>query len=445
MSFRRLTPHRRKNSNRKLEIPSTENDVCADFNYDAVKNAITDVENGLNELRKKVKATKKAREHNRRNNFEDAKQLLLDNIHSKINSLNSAFHVTFSEITQLEETFRKLEEDYRVLKKEQSNQERKIKDLIFSLEERDKKLKDVEIKFSQGKISNSSQESPLEEDYSMLKKEHSEQKMRVKDLTCLLEERDRKLMQKDVEIKLLQENVSNSTKESTKTADGRVDISANTQSDLSDPNRPIKIAEKISEMFDYEWPKSFEALEDFGLEENECVNILLHFLTDTYEECGKIVSDLDHHLQQALIVPECVGDEEEASNQVVPAEILQTLKNFRLQLTENNLEILQKKLRSHLRKVRTNVTDEHITACAKYVTDCIKYVWMIQIQDPQVYIEWDFPSGAKIEWDLFRSYTKTGDYIDFIVWPVIYVHKGGHLLCKGVVQPMSGNNNQYNA
>ncbi|XP_052076012.1 uncharacterized protein LOC127714094 isoform X2 [Mytilus californianus] len=439
MSFRRLTPHRRKNLNRKLEIPSTENDVCAEFNYDAVKNAITDVENGLNELRKKVKATKKAREHNRRNNFEDAKQLLLDNIHSKFNSLNSAFHVTFSEITQLEETFRKLEEDYRVLKKEQSNQERKIKDLTFSLEERDKKLKDVEIKLSQGKIPNSSQESPLKEDYSMLKKEQSEQKMRVKNLTSLLEERDRKLMEKDVQIKLLQENVSNLTKKCAKTDDDRVNVSAYTE--LSDPNRPIKIAEKISDIFEYEWPKSIEALEAFDLEEKECVNILLHFLTDTYDACGKIVSDLDHHLKQALIVPECEEDEEEAPNQVVPAEILQTLKNLRLQLTENNLEILQKKLRSHLRKARTNVTDEHITACAKYVTDCIKYVWMIQIQDPQVYIEWDFPSGAKIEWDLFRSYTKSGDYIDYIVWPVIYEHKGGHLLCKGVVQPMSGSNN----
>ncbi|VDH89815.1 Hypothetical predicted protein [Mytilus galloprovincialis] len=146
MSFRRLTPHRRRNSNRKLEIPSTENEVCAELNYDTVKNAIIDVENGLNELRKKVKATKKAREQNRRNNFEDTKQLLLDDIHSKINSLNSAFHVSFSEISQLEETFRKLEEENRVLKKEQSNHERKIKDLTFSLEERDKKLKHVEFK-----------------------------------------------------------------------------------------------------------------------------------------------------------------------------------------------------------------------------------------------------------------------------------------------------------
>ncbi|XP_063414440.1 uncharacterized protein LOC134696530 [Mytilus trossulus] len=437
MSFRRLTPHRRRNSNRKLEIPSTENEVCAELNYDTVKNAIIDVENGLNDLRKKVKATKKAREQNRRNNYEDTKQLLLDNVHSKMNLLNSAFHVTFSEISQLEENFRKLEENNRVLKKEQSNQERKIKDLTFSLEERDKKLKDVELKLLQGNTSDSTQESKLEEDYRMLKREQLEQNKKVKDLTCLLEERDKTIMEKDVEIKLLQESVSNSTKESTETADGRVDISANT--DLSDPNRPMKIAEKISEMFDYEWPKSIEALEDFGLEEKECVNILLHFLTDAYEECGRIVSDLNHHLKQALIVYDGVGDVEEPSNQVVPAEMLQKLKNLRLQLTETNLEILQKKLRIHLRKARSNVTDEHIIACAKYVSDCIEYVWMIQIQDPKVYIEWDFPSGAKIDLDLFRSYKKTGNYIDFIVWPVIYVHKGGNLLCKGVVQPMSEN------
>ena len=47
----------------------------------------------------------------------------------------------------------------------------------------------------------------------MLKREQLEQTMRLKDLTCLLEERDKALMKKDVEIKLLQESVSHSTKE----------------------------------------------------------------------------------------------------------------------------------------------------------------------------------------------------------------------------------------
>lgn len=49
--------------------------------------------------------------------------------------------------------------------------------------------------------------------------------------------------------------------------------------DLSDPNRPMKIAEKFTEMYDNDWTDSMEALEDLGLNEEECVIMLLHFLT----------------------------------------------------------------------------------------------------------------------------------------------------------------------
>lgn len=46
-----------------------------------------------------------------------------------------------------------------------------------------------------------------------------------------------------------------------------------------DPYRPMKIAEKFSEMYDNGWTDSMEALEDLDHGEEECVKILLHFLT----------------------------------------------------------------------------------------------------------------------------------------------------------------------
>lgn len=41
----------------------------------------------------------------------------------------------------------------------------------------------------------------------------------------------------------------------------------------------MKIAEKITEMYDNDWMDSMKALEDLGLDEEECVLMLLHFLT----------------------------------------------------------------------------------------------------------------------------------------------------------------------
>ncbi|CAG2214816.1 unnamed protein product [Mytilus edulis] len=213
--------------------------------------------------------------------------------------------------------------------------------------------------------------------------------------------------------------------------------------DLSDPNRPMKIAEKFTEMYDNDWTDSMEALEELDLGEEECVKILLHFLTDSYEECGRLVAELDSHILKAVIISTCEEDTNESGDnkpqdQNIPAELLKPMKDLRKKLTENNVEKLQKKLPDYLMKTR-DLTEEHITACSKFVTDCIKYAWMMQIQDPPVYIEWDFPSDTKIDTNILRSYTKAGDHVDFIVWPVLYLHKDGPVLNKGVVQPKSAN------
>ena len=49
--------------------------------------------------------------------------------------------------------------------------------------------------------------------------------------------------------------------------------------ELCDPNRPMKIAEKFTEMYDNDWTDSMEALEDLYITEQKCVDILLHFVT----------------------------------------------------------------------------------------------------------------------------------------------------------------------
>lgn len=54
--------------------------------YDDVKNIITDLENDLNKLRKKLKLTLKERD--RDNSFVAAKQHVFDTVHGHINSLN---------------------------------------------------------------------------------------------------------------------------------------------------------------------------------------------------------------------------------------------------------------------------------------------------------------------------------------------------------------------
>jgi hypothetical protein len=48
--------------------------------------------------------------------------------------------------------------------------------------------------------------------------------------------------------------------------------------DLSDPNRPTRIAEKMAELYDNQWTDAFDALEQTDKNEKEIINTLLESL-----------------------------------------------------------------------------------------------------------------------------------------------------------------------
>ncbi|XP_060565686.1 uncharacterized protein LOC132724744 [Ruditapes philippinarum] len=60
--------------------------------------------------------------------------------------------------------------------------------------------------------------------------------------------------------------------------------------DLSDANRPTKIAEKLSELYDNQWTDAFGNLEK-GMNERDIINFLRDILMKSYAECKAISSD----------------------------------------------------------------------------------------------------------------------------------------------------------
>lgn len=40
--------------------------------------------------------------------------------------------------------------------------------------------------------------------------------------------------------------------------------------------------------------------------------------------------------------------------------------------------------------------------------------------------------------DVYKEYTKSGRYLDYVVWPVMFLHEGGPILVKGVAQGTNG-------
>ncbi|CAG2229812.1 unnamed protein product [Mytilus edulis] len=130
----------------------------------------------------------------------------------------------------------------------------------------------------------------------------------------------------------------------------------------------------------------------------------------------------------------------------------QTLKdeNSRLNDKLNQLNIDNADLRKELDRARTSlskIAGERMTDGNPYITDlsdpqrpqklsepyvnkCIELCWYSAISDPP--LVYAFEANTNV--DDFRGYTKSGDEIDYVVWPSMYLHEYGPLLYKGVVQ-----------
>ncbi|KAL5012018.1 hypothetical protein ScPMuIL_010569 [Solemya velum] len=73
--------------------------------------------------------------------------------------------------------------------------------------------------------------------------------------------------------------------------------------DLSDQNRPTKLAEKYSELYDNEWTDTYEELEANGLNEIEAIGKLLAILKESFYFCHKTASHYWQNMQQAVTDP----------------------------------------------------------------------------------------------------------------------------------------------
>uniref|UniRef100_K1QC94 Mitochondria-eating protein C-terminal domain-containing protein n=1 Tax=Magallana gigas TaxID=29159 RepID=K1QC94_MAGGI len=156
-------------------------------------------------------------------------------------------------------------------------------------------------------------------------------------------------------------------------------------SDLSDPNRPLKLNEKISELYDNEWTDAIENLET-DQSEQTAIAILLNIVMRCFRMCQNYAKYQLTTITKALMLDEkvstsvakCAKDAQKTSSEVV--------------INESSLHT-----------------------------------------DPPMCLV-DFGRGLEFNSNEMRSFTKSGKFVDFVVWPALYLHEDGPLLSKAVVQ-----------
>lgn len=101
-------------------------------------------------------------------------------------------------------------------------------------------------------------------------------------------------------------------------------------------------------------------------------------------------------------------------------------------------EVIKSVIDSKLRKDFTT----HQSVTKDFTKQCMEICWLMVVQDPQVVLFWgNQKEGSTIDADRFKSFTRSGDYLEYVVWPAMLLHTEGPLLNKGIVQPQQSTQN----
>ncbi|XP_021360238.1 uncharacterized protein LOC110454831 isoform X2 [Mizuhopecten yessoensis] len=247
-----------------------------------------------------------------------------------------------------------------------------------------------------------------------------------------------KLASKDNEIQRLEEEKADalrrlSTLASAKLSDNNPDIT-----DLSDMNRPQKIAEKYSELYDNEWTDAYEYLTANGQDHQKTVADLLNVLKGCFQYCKTVGRRQYEH----LLVMACSPSFEQKDQGLGAVGNAQAVQTYGQTITQKVIELRKVAFQHSLNTIKQayqtdrgrDIDQSTSQEISIYMDKCLDVSWLACIQDPPLEIVSDFPPYSRVDLNIVRKYTKSGEFVEYVIWPALLLSNNGGLLSKGVVQ-----------
>ncbi|KAL3878886.1 hypothetical protein ACJMK2_031214 [Sinanodonta woodiana] len=206
---------------------------------------------------------------------------------------------------------------------------------------------------------------------------------------------------------------------------------------LNDNNRPTKLAERFSELYENEWTDSYEEISATAGKEEDIISTLLRILMFAYQFCDKCakgqMTNIETFVRKEILFPNGSKDDVgiEQFGTVDLDEISYPLKELRKQFGPVSLHKMKQMIIRQIGKsIVTSVNESK--KLYLYTERCVELTWLMCIQDPPMYL---YLGQARTPHnDIFKPYRKSGKIVEYFVWPCLYLHEGGPLMSKGVAQ-----------
>nr|XP_034301646.1 intracellular protein transport protein USO1 isoform X3 [Crassostrea gigas] len=203
--------------------------------------------------------------------------------------------------------------------------------------------------------------------------------------------------------------------------------------DLSDTDRPTKLAEKFSELYDNAWTDAFEELDNTFHNEEETIKVLLRIFQEAYKFCVETENNYETRIGQAVFTLASKTESHQIKNENV--EIKKVLADLRISLSPACCSVIEEMVLSKLPSILKSIDVAACPLTKLYARQCASLSWKMRIRDPPLFVRFEFRCGSTFNADVLKRYTKTGGYLDFLVWPTLYLQENGPVLAKGVAQP----------
>ncbi|XP_060589200.1 uncharacterized protein LOC132744494 isoform X1 [Ruditapes philippinarum] len=252
--------------------------------------------------------------------------------------------------------------------------------------------------------------------------------------------------------------------------------------DLSDPNRPTKIGEMYSEVYDNEWTDAFEALTNAGYDEREAIDTLRLTLLNVIQFCSRKSDSLIKRTEEAvnILFEEYKATEQKSNkrhltmprksaehwgkigsktlpdpediflqNKWKPKDNSEANANTKYQTIakpKSSDDAIANQLRKFRKEVAVSMVplvekayisaswnEECIHDLKPFIRKCLLLGWMMVVQSPPMTFA-EFKPNEEFRKEIYKEYTTRGSHIDYEVWPALLLNQDGPVVGKGVAQ-----------
>ncbi|KAK3588217.1 hypothetical protein CHS0354_000016 [Potamilus streckersoni] len=205
--------------------------------------------------------------------------------------------------------------------------------------------------------------------------------------------------------------------------------------DLSNPNRPTKVGEKNSQLYDNEWTEAYTALlkDENSASDEKLTGYLYSILIDSYRFCEGVRKTQKKRLEDILFHPAVNMESGLISQMKDLSEILAKHLSDATKMSGDVASLNMVQAFAVDKDMKTK-HGKRMQQCKAFIEECVKLCWLMHVQTPPLCIDTKTTKGEHLEKEKYKEYTRKGQKIAFVVWPALFLHEKGPLVAKGVAQ-----------